>query len=208
MHKFNIIIYGPKSFSSTLEEIKPYLKFDLVSIQKNFDNAFQSKPDGIICHEEVFNNKKILKLIESFECLKILAQVKRRKDSEIFDYTISLPTTIKDLNSIVEVSAAKKKFNINSSIKVKSYLLDKNQKKLMKNNKVITLTEKEIQLLELFLNNKKPITKNFILSSVWNYSTDADTHTVETHIYRLRKKINETFLDENFILNDKEGYCI
>ena len=78
----------------------------------------------------------------------------------------------------------------------------------MKDNKVITLTEKEIQLLELFLNNKKPITKNFILSSVWNYSTDADTHTVETHIYRLRKKINETFLDENFILNDKEGYCI
>ena len=70
------------------------------------------------------------------------------------------------------------------------------------------LTEKEIQLIELFLNSKKPISKNKILSLVWNYSSDADTHTVETHIYRLRKKINEKFADGKFILNDKEGYFL
>ena len=72
----------------------------------------------------------------------------------------------------------------------------------------ITLTEKEIQLLELFLSNNKPISKNKILSLVWKYSLDADTHTVETHIYRLRKKINVKFSDEKFITNNKDGYFL
>ena len=67
---------------------------------------------------------------------------------------------------------------------------------------------KEIKLLELLLENQKPITKNEILSKVWHYSNDADTHTVETHIYRLRKKITENFLDENFINNNKKGYYL
>ena len=70
------------------------------------------------------------------------------------------------------------------------------------------MTEKEVQLLELFLINNKTISKNEILALVWNYSPDADTHTVETHIYRLRKKISDKFSDENFILNNKEGYII
>ena len=82
------------------------------------------------------------------------------------------------------------------------------KKKLTKNNNEIILTEKEIQLLELFLNVKKPISKDKILSSVWNYSSDTDTHTVETHIYRLRKKINDKFSDENFIVNTKDGYSL
>ena len=70
------------------------------------------------------------------------------------------------------------------------------------------ITEKEVQLLELLLQHTNPITKNKILSSVWNYSSEADTHTVETHIYRLRKKINKTFNDNKFILNNKEGYYL
>ena len=60
--------------------------------------------------------------------------------------------------------------------------------------------------MELLLNNNDPVSKNKILSTVWNYSTDADTHTVETHIYRLRKKINDKFFDSKFILNNKQGY--
>ena len=58
------------------------------------------------------------------------------------------------------------------------------------------------------LKNKNPVSKNVILSTVWNYSTDADTHTVETHIYRLRKKIHDKFYDEDFILNNKNGYSL
>ena len=82
------------------------------------------------------------------------------------------------------------------------------KKKLSKLNEYIILTEKEVQLLELFLNNKKPISKDNILTAVWNYSSEADTHTVETHIYRLRKKIIDVFKDENFILNNKDGYYL
>ena len=108
------------------------------------------------------------------------------------DGILNLPTSINEINSIVERLATKKIFNKNSSIPIKKeYLLDKNEKKLIKNNNFIILTEKEVQLLELFLNSSKPITKKKILLSVWNYSKDADTHTVETHIYRLRKKIND-----------------
>ena len=134
---------------------------------------------------------------------------RKKKDSQDnFDAFLELPTTLKEINSVVESTVARKRFNKNSSIKVKNYLLNKNEKKLSKLNQFITLTEKEVQLLELFLNNKKPISKDNILSSVWNYSSDADTHTVETHIYRLRKKINDKFTDEKFILNNKDGYYL
>ena len=99
-------------------------------------------------------------------------------------------------------------FNKNSSIQIKKYFLDKIEKKLSKGNNFIILTEKEIQLLELFLSKRKSISKSVILSKVWHYSSDADTHTVETHIYRLRKKISDKFSDNEFILNNKDGYYL
>jgi len=86
--------------------------------------------------------------------------------------------------------------------------MDKNEKKLKKENLSITITEREIQLIELLFNEKKPVSKNIILKKVWKYSDDADTHTVETHIYRLRKKILTKFHDENFIFNSKTGYSV
>ena len=103
-----------------------------------------------------------------------------------------------DNSNAIKICASKKK----------DYLLNKNEKKLSKFNNFVILTEKEIQLLELFLSKKKPISKDNILSIVWNYSSDADTHTVETHIYRLRKKINDKFMDEKFIFNNKKGYYL
>ena len=132
----------------------------------------------------------------------------KKPENVKWDYLIQLPTTIKEINTIVENLAAKKKFIKNSSINVKKYLLDKNEKKLSKEGLSIILTEKEIQLIDLFLNNSKPISKDAILSSVWNYSADADTHTVETHIYRLRKKIIDKFTDDKFIFNNKKGYYL
>ena len=163
------------------------------------------KFDILIFHVDVLNDKKQKDYIDNNNSIKIC--VGKKKDLIInCDANLELPATLKEINAIVESTVAKKKFNKNSSIEVKNYLLNKNEKKLSKLGDHIILTEKEIQLLELFLNKKKPISKNDILSSVWNYSSDADTHTVETHIYRLRKKISDKFLDENFILNNKEGY--
>ena len=134
--------------------------------------------------------------------------LERLKLLPIFTDKINLPTSIKDINFVIENSIIKKNFSKNSSIRIKNYILDKNEKKLINGKDYILLTEKEIQLLELFLSYKKPINKSTILSQVWKYSEDADTHTVETHIYRLRKKIKSKFFDENFILNNKDGYSL
>ena len=192
---------GPTSFSTTLNELKPFLKFNSITEKNSLDF------DVILFHEEALNNKEAKKLIENSNSLKIFAS-SNKKSSNNYDAFLELPSSLKEFNIVVENVAAKKIFIKNSSIKIKEYLLNKNEKKLTKNNNEIILTEKEIQLLELFLNVKKPISKDKILSSVWNYSSDADTHTVETHIYRLRKKINDKFLDENFIVNTKDGYSL
>ena len=121
---------------------------------------------------------------------------------------INLPVSLIELNEIIKKVNIGKKFVSNSSIKIKDYILDKNEKKLKKNNLFIFITEKEIQLLELLFSSTEPIMKKNILNIVWNYASDADTHTVETHIYRLRKKITDEFMDNNFILNNKDGYYL
>ncbi len=199
MHKLNVQILGPASFVSTLNELKAFLKFNPV-----VDNL-DKNPNVVLFHVDVLKDKKQKEHINKDNLIKIcLGKSKDFKDN--FDASLELPTTLKDINSIVENTAAKKKFIKNSSIEIKSYLLNKNEKKLSKSDDFIILTEKEVHLLELFIRSKKPLSKNAILSSVWNYSSDADTHTVETHIYRLRKKINDKFMDEKFIHNCKEGY--
>jgi len=199
MHKLNVIILGPSSFISSLNELKSFLKFNLIT------ESFNDNHSMILFHSDALKDKKQKNLIQNNNKIKIC--LGKGKDSlKVCDDYLVLPTTLKEINAIIENTAAKKKFNVNSSIEVKSYLLNKNEKKLSKLGDYIILTEKEVQLLELFLNIKRPISKDDILSSVWNYSSDADTHTVETHIYRLRKKISDKFMDEKFILNNKDGY--
>ena len=204
MHKLNILIYGTESFKTTFNELKPYLKFNLTSNKKKLSDT-PSDYDGIICFDENLN-KNEKDEIRKKNCFKVLATLEPINNDKFFDYILKLPTSVKELNNLIENIVAKEKFSKNSSIKIKSYLLDKNEKKLSHKNKFVILTEKEIQLLELFLRNPKPMSKSEILSLVWKYSSDADTHTVETHIYRLRKKINNKFMDEEFILNSKDGY--
>ncbi len=201
MHNLNVKIIGPSSFVSTLNELKVFLKFNSILNNTNDD------PNIILFHTDALKDKKLKEYIDNNSFLKICAG--RKKDlSDTYDACLELPATLKEINAIIENTAVKSKFNKNSSIAIKSYFLNKNEKKLFKLDSFIILTEKEIQLLELLLNKRKPISKDNILSSVWNYSSDADTHTVETHIYRLRKKITDKFKDENFILNNKSGYYL
>ena len=102
----------------------------------------------------------------------------------------------------------KLKYNYQSKIIIKGYELNLNSKFFSKDNLNLKLTEKEIEII-LYLNNTKiehgiaDLQKN-----IWGYSTNMETHTVETHIYRLRKKISDLFKDENFILSHKNGYFI
>ena len=200
------MIIGPSHFVNTLNELKTFLKFNLFSNENKLPVMIPDNIDVLICHNQDIQNFKKINNLDKLQIIKILALNSKDKLIENFDHVINLPTTLNDLNKVVEQAAIKKKFHQNSSIKVKGYLLDKNEKKLIKNDKSIILTEKEVQLIELFSKKNEPLSKNLILSSVWHYSSEADTHTVETHIYRLRKKINKLFKDENFIVNTKDGY--
>ena len=201
MHNLNVKIIGPSSFVSTLNELKVFLKFNLILNNTNDD------PNIILFHIDSLKDKKLKEYISNNSFLKICAGSKKDL-TDNYDARLELPATLQEINTIIENTAVKSKFNKNSSIAIKSYFLNKNEKKLFNSGSFIILTEKEIQLLELLLNKQKPISKDNILSSVWNYSSDADTHTVETHIYRLRKKITDKFRDENFILNNKSGYYL
>ena len=201
MHKLNVLIFGPSSFIYTLDELKSFLKFNPL-----FDNI-SNKYDAILIHKEALKDKNKKNFIAKSTAIKIYAANKKDLLSN-YDAYLELPANLREINAVVENVSAKSKFSKNSSIEIKNYLLNKNEKKLYKQNDFIILTEKEIQLLELFLDKKKPISKDNILSTVWNYSVDADTHTVETHIYRLRKKILKTFNDENLLLSKKNGYQI
>ena len=200
MHELKVLIIGPSVFISTLNELKPFLKF----IPLN--DASSLAYDIILFHKDALKDTKLKDQINNSNCIKIFASQKKLINN--YDAYLELPATLKEINSTVENVVAKIKFNKNSSIELKNYLLNKNEKKLLKKDEFIILTEKEVQLLELFLNSKIPISKNNILSSVWNYSTNEDTHTVETHIYRLRKKISDKFMDDKFILNNKDGYYL
>ena len=208
MHKINVLTLGSKNFNTSLEELKDHLNFKLITINNSLDIKISNGYDVLFVHQDYLKESVVIKFLKESDKIKILASSTNSHNSEIFAETLLLPTFIKNINNIIENSVAKKSFNISSSIKIKDYTLDKNEKKLIKNNIYISLTEKEIQLLELFIKNNKAINKDKILKEVWKYAVDADTHTVETHIYRLRKKVKHTFDDENFILNDKTGYLI
>ena len=208
MHKINVLAFGSKNFNISLEELKDHLIFKLTTIDKNIETKLFENYDVLFCHENFLKDTKSVNILKNSSKIKILASISDSMKHDYFNDNLSLPATIEDINSIIGNSIIKKSFLNNSSIKIKNYVLDKNEKKLIDSKNFIYLTEKEIQLLELFLSYKKPISKSMILNEVWKYSEDADTHTVETHIYRLRKKIKSKFLDEKFILNNKDGYLL
>ena len=113
-----------------------------------------------------------------------------------------------DLKTKIISVVAKYKYKLDSLIKLKDYTIDKYENKIKENNIELQLTEKETELLVLFSKEKEPLSRNFVLRSVWKYSTKTDTHTVETHIHRLRKKFLDKFKDKNFLKNNNDGYYI
>ena len=86
--------------------------------------------------------------------------------------------------------------------------LNKNERILKKANRSLKITEKEINFIDALNSSRKPLSKDYILKNIWSYSSDTDTHTIETHIYRLRQKIKKIFDDNDFIKNTEDGYTI
>ena len=207
MHKTNVIACGSTNFNTSLEELKDYFNFKLTTINKDINKEIFDNYDIMLIHEDCLKEDLISKdIISNNNIIKILVCNNIHAELNFFSDKLLLPASVEEINLIVKNSFSKKNFNKNSSIKIKSYILDKNEKKLSKNLNYILLTEKEVKLLELFLSKNESFPKNKILKEVWKYAEEADTHTVETHIYRLRKKIKSEFNDDNFISNDDFGY--
>ena len=118
-----------------------------------------------------------------------------------------MPIKFEKLIEIINIKFLKNKFLDQSNIKIGEYDLDLNSRKISLGDKSLNLTERETNLI-IFIKDEKNVTIKELQKMVWDYSPDLETHTVETHIYRLRKKMKETFGDENFILNTSNGYSI
>ena len=190
----NVFILNFNSLYEILEEIKENLSFTIIKIENEED--FQKKFD--------LNRLDHLVILKTDHKLLLNNNI---TDKNFLDFN-DLPLSFKKLLEVINVKLIKLKFNQQSKVKIKGYELNLNSKFFSKDNLKLKLTEKEIEII-LYLNNKKikhdvaDLQKN-----IWDYSTDMETHTVETHIYRLRKKISDLFKDEKFILSHKNGYFI
>tara|TARA_B100001057_G_scaffold386692_1_gene393693 strand:- start:2077 stop:2637 length:561 start_codon:yes stop_codon:yes gene_type:complete len=119
----------------------------------------------------------------------------------------NLPIKLENLLETININFLKSKFYNQSNIRIGKYNLDLNSRKISFENKKLDLTERETNLI-IFIHDKREVTIKDLQKSVWGYSPNLETHTVETHIYRLRKKMKEIFEDENFISNNNNGYSI
>ena len=207
MNNFNISILNNKTFFEIIKEIKLFSKYKINHYE---DLNFCVKDAEKGNHVVVFFVKSSGK-INNYNFPSILAIESTDKANKFFNILneeIKVPFTIFDFKEKIISAIAKNKFKKNSLINLKGYIIDKNERKIKKNNLELQLSEKEIDFLILFSENKNPIKRDSVLKKVWNYSRETETHTVETHIHRLRKKISEKFNDKDFIKNNKKGYFI
>ena len=186
MSNQNLIIYENKILYEIFFEIKEFLKFEL---------HFMSK-------KEIFdiNDKKIDNYVILTD--RKIPNVQNQLNLE------KLPYKISQIVEKINISFLKLKFNEQSNIKIKNYNIDLNSREIILSNKKMRLTEKEITTILYLHNSDNEVTVEELQNKVWNYQKELETHTVETHIHRLRKKIFQMFNDNNFIISKKNGYQI
>ena len=190
----NVFIINFNSLYEILDEIKENLSFKVINFKNKEDFKKNNDLDTLNC------------LIISETKSQFL--LNKNIDYKNFFDLSDLPLPLKKVLELINIKLIKLKFNNQSKIIIKGYELNLNSKFFSKDNLKLKLTEKEIEII-LYLNDKK--TKHNVADlqkNIWAYSTDMETHTVETHIYRLRKKISDFFKDEKFILSHKNGYFI
>ena len=193
----SVIIINIRPLYEILNEINNNFSYKLVHFNaKEFDENFNKE-------DKQFDNSIFVTTNEYIQTLEKI----RIKKEKILLINIS-PESIYKLIDRINVCLIQNKYDFQSNIKLKNYNLDINSKTVEYKNKKLKLTEKEIEII-LFL-NKDNLSKKVIdlQKNVWGYSSDIETHTVETHVYRLRKKISDTFKDDNFILSDDNGYSL
>ena len=190
----NIFIINYNSLYEILDEIKENLPFKIIKLEN--EENFQKNYDLDITNCLIISKNSNKLLIYN-----------NITNKNLLDFN-DLPLSLKKLLEIINIKLIKLKFNHQSKIIIKGYELNLNSKFFSKDNLNLRLTEKEIDII-LYLNSaniKHDVAD--LQKNIWSYSANMETHTVETHIYRLRKKISDLFKDENFILSHKDGYFI
>ena len=183
MNNQTLVIYDFKVLYEILSEIENYTNFNIVNIKKITDLTLGKYDDYLI-----ISNKK-----KEVEDLMLINQ---------------FPIDIKKLIESINIKFLKKKYNQQSEINLGLYKLNLNSRKIFNSAKSLDLTEREANIVIFLKKSKKPVTISKLQTEVWGHNSKLETHTVETHIYRLRKKINNTFEDKNFITSSKAGYII
>ena len=190
----NVFIINYNSLYEILDEIKENLSFKILNFKNEEDFKKNLDLDAKDCLIILKNDHKLL----------LNNNIANKNLLNFNDLPLSLNKLLEQIN----IRLIKLKFNYQSKIIIKGYELNLNSKFFSKDNLNLKLTEKEIEII-LYLNGTKikhdvaDLQKN-----IWGYSADMETHTVETHVYRLRKKISDLFKDETLILSHKNGYFI
>tara|TARA_B110000027_G_scaffold57693_1_gene62464 strand:+ start:23 stop:619 length:597 start_codon:yes stop_codon:yes gene_type:complete len=179
-----------------LREVNHLFKFEMFNYE-NYKDFIEKFQPNITQNSLIIFKKDNRTLLQKKDLIK--------NEILIFD---TLPLSLEKILDQINISLIKQKYYSQSKCVINSYNLDLNSKIFSDKNHKLKLTEKETEII-LFLNKDKRA-KNIITlqNEIWGYSAELDTHTVETHIYRLRKKIKDTFNDNNFIMNSKDGYTI
>ena len=182
-----LIIFRYKELFKILEEIKEIFEFKLGYYEKerelvNLEN--DKLNDYLVITKKKLSNLKKQIIIDKF------------------------PININELIQILNINFLKSKFTEQSKIDLGRYYLDLNSRILNQNKKKLELTEKESSILIFLKQSKNSVKIHQLQAKVWGYSSELETHTVETHVYRLRKKINDKFYDNEFIISDKKGYFL
>ena len=196
MNKQKIYAVNSLNLYNILEEIKDFLNFNVeyINLKEITKKDFENNKD--------FKNS--LFLILNSEELKAEKILNPRNIIQLNSLPISLSKLIEKIN----VSSLKFNFQSQSKIEVKNYIIDINGRKIIKDKSELKLTEREIEIILFLLNKKLPQNVDALQTEIWKQKKELDTHTVETHIYRLRKKINEQFDDGNFIKSNELGYFL
>jgi len=194
MIKQNIIIFNFNLLYEILEEIKENLSFTITKFERSEDLI---KVDPLDIKNSLIISKSDQKLLLS----------KNLEEKNLF-LMQNFPISLNKLIELINIQLIKIKFKHKSKIIIKDYELNLNSKLISRDNVNLKLTEKEIEIILYLIKNKMKHSVLDLQKNIWRYSSSMETHTVETHIYRLRKKISDKFNDDELILSHKNGYFI
>jgi hypothetical protein len=208
MNNINLHIVGSENFSILLRELDFNYKISTGNNIKynNQDSfiriVFVEKIPFLEIKKYLLENIPTVFLLQSKDFLK-----KNKLDLLQFHISLSIPLEILSFREIINILLTKYNFFKKSKIIINNYEIDSNQRVIIRNKKRIKLTEKELELI-LALNKKNGSEKSFLLKSIWNHNSDLESHAFETHLHRLRKKINKFFNDKKFIIEKNSLYYL